>query len=198
MVVRARLRPGHEEEGVRCQTWWGLKKDGRWVFSENVSLEGLGGFAGLYMPPVQPSRAFFTLVRFGNYDGQLIKILPSGKVLRCPGGNYFLTPDNQYMVSLADMDGAFRMSATNLKDGSTCFTLDFEGEITAFLQKGNQVLVQVEPNDESNWPPRFYAIDFQRGISKRQPDSIKSGTALMPWAFEPAPGSDCACEGKAR
>lgn len=90
-------------------------------------IEALGGLATVLVPVLQPSKDYFILAKFGDYDGNVLLIDPIGMIRTIKGGNFFITDDHRYLISPYNSDCA-GLSVFDLKEDSLIYDKNCEND----------------------------------------------------------------------
>ena len=81
-----------------CRIWLTVKMGNAVVDQLFINdCEVVGGCSRIYVSSVQPSKDYFILSKFGDYDGQILIIDKSGGIKTFVGGHYYLSVDNKYV-----------------------------------------------------------------------------------------------------
>jgi hypothetical protein len=83
-----------------CRTWVDIRTDGQ--LKKRISyldIEPVGYSYGIFVPKVQKSPEYLTLVKLGDYDGRLLLVTRNGTVQNLRGGSFFVTVDGRFLVS---------------------------------------------------------------------------------------------------
>jgi hypothetical protein len=90
-------------------------------------IEAQGGLAAVLVPIQQPSKDYFVLVKFGDYDGNILLVDHVGMIRTIRGGNFFITDDQRYLVSPYDSDCA-GLTVFDLKEDSLIYDKTCEND----------------------------------------------------------------------
>lgn len=75
------------------------------LYFENI--EPVGSSYGICFNKKQPNDKFLIGSKYGDYSGQLIIIDNKGKIIKNPGGDYFISDNNRFIISdwYSDLSG---------------------------------------------------------------------------------------------
>lgn len=85
---------------IECKAWLTVKKGNKvtgQMFFDDISPDF--GPAGIFFPVKQPREDLVVAMKFGDYDGKIIVVDRDGNVNTMPGGDFYLSEDNQYLFS---------------------------------------------------------------------------------------------------
>lgn len=88
-----------------CRAWFEVRMQGkvlRQVYYDDV--EALGGYYGIFVPAKQPLSEFFLATKRGDYDSRLLMVGADGSVADLPGGLYFATSDQRFLIGEQQKD----------------------------------------------------------------------------------------------
>lgn len=139
-----------EADNVRCgRALLNVKRDDNIVDQKYYhDFEPFGGNYGLFVPPHQPSKTFFLVIKYGDYDGRLLIINSLGRIEDSPGGNYFITQDKNYLISDYDSDNN-GLTVVNLKTGHVEFSTNISDSQYQWYLKDNKYYFTI-----SEWLPQ--------------------------------------------
>ena len=88
-----------------CRGWLFIKQGKKVIHTIYYSgLNAVGGCSGIYLPHVQPRKDYFLIVKYGDYDGNIIILDAYGNVTKEMGGSIEVSPDKRYLFSDYDSD----------------------------------------------------------------------------------------------
>ena len=90
----------HKDTPHFCSAWVEVLKGEQLVkrlYYEDI--EPVGFSFGAFVPQQQLAPEYFTVVKEGDYDGRLLLIEKDGSVVNLPGGFYFVTSDQKFLIS---------------------------------------------------------------------------------------------------
>lgn len=90
-----------------CRAWFEVRRQGkvlRQLYFDDI--ESLGGYYGIFVPAKQPLSEFFLATKQGDYDSRLLMVGADGSLADLPGGLYFATPDQRFLIGEQQMDQA--------------------------------------------------------------------------------------------
>jgi hypothetical protein len=86
-------------EDAGCKAWLEVKKGNKstgMLFYDDIQFDNA---AGLFFPKKQPREDLFMVCKFGDFDGRIIVIDRDGKINDSPGGDFYVSEDNNYLFS---------------------------------------------------------------------------------------------------
>ena len=87
-------------EDPECKAWLTVKKGNKvtgQLFFDDISADY--GPAGIFFPVKQPREDMLVAMKFGDYDGKLIIVDRDGNLNVVPGGDFYLSEDNDMIFS---------------------------------------------------------------------------------------------------
>lgn len=94
-------------EDPECKAWLTVKKGNKvmgQMFFDDISPDY--GPAGIFFPTKQPREDMLIAMKFGDYDGKLIIVDRDGNLNVAPGGDFYLSEDNDMIFSNYSADQA--------------------------------------------------------------------------------------------
>jgi hypothetical protein len=90
-----------------CRAWFTLSQGNKVIYQYFYkSMEPVGGCAGIFIPDNQPRNDFFIFSKFGDYDGHILIIDSTGKLIEKLGGAFYISKSKRYLFSNYDSDYA--------------------------------------------------------------------------------------------
>ena len=98
-VLQAKKATPDASSPHACRAWFEVKKEDRLLkrlYYDDI--EAVGFSYGIFVPKRQPLPDYFVAVKEGDYDGRLLLVAKNGTLANLPGGFYFLTTDQRFVV----------------------------------------------------------------------------------------------------
>lgn len=90
-----------------CRAWLQVRSGDRMLRQAYFDdIEPVGGGFGIFVPKHQPFEDYLVALKLGDYDGRLLLVGKDGSLTNIPGGDFFLTPDERYLIGAHDSDYA--------------------------------------------------------------------------------------------
>ena len=130
---------------------------------DSLLIEGcdaVGGCSGIYVADEQPSKDYFVLSKFGDYDGRILIVDTSGSIQSFFGGHYFVSADNRYLFSpySSDLPG---LTVLDLSKNQVLYTSDTLHTYPAdFYYSGSQYFATVLDDSGVIDPTRVAFFNF--------------------------------------
>jgi len=91
-----------------CRAWLEVRDGGRVIRQAYFDdIDAIGWIYGIFLPEHQPLPDYFLAIKEGDYDGRLLLVGKDGSLTNLPGGDFFLTPDKQYLIGSHDSDSQY-------------------------------------------------------------------------------------------
>ena len=104
-----------------CRAWLNVEFNNKIIHQIYLDdIEPVGAQYGLFVPRNQPNKEFFTIVKFGDYDGKLYLVDKEGNINDFWGGAYFITIDKKFMISEHHSD-LHEIEVIDLMNGKSFF-----------------------------------------------------------------------------
>jgi hypothetical protein len=168
-----------------CGAWVEVLKDSHLLRRFSCpDIEPVGFSFGAFVPKLQPE-GYFAVAKEGDYDGRLLLVAPGGKVVDLPGGFYFVTRDNRFLVSEYSSDSP----------GFTVFdlvaqrsVLKEDADVYDWFRDGAGYFFSL-----GDIPVNFKRLDLKkhRMIDITVKDSDLKVARKVQFDFDPRPKQDC-------
>jgi hypothetical protein len=82
-----------------CRAWFQVEKGNRLLrqlYDDDIDPSGFSH--GIFLPKRQLLPDYFVAVKEGDYDGRLLLVAKNGTLKNLPGGFYFLTTDQNFVI----------------------------------------------------------------------------------------------------
>jgi|HubBroStandDraft_6_1064221.scaffolds.fasta_scaffold99375_3 hypothetical protein len=101
----------------QCRAWLEVRK-GSALLKQfyYADIRPVGNSFGIFLPKQQAADDYFVAVKGGDYDGRLLLVGKDGATHDLPGGYFFLTEDQRFLVSEYSSD-LYVVAVFDLKDG---------------------------------------------------------------------------------
>ena len=183
LITQANAITNYRLKDVLCAGWIFIKSNKGEIDSIVFpNIIDYGGNAGLFVPNKQFSDNLFAIEKLGDYSGMLILIDLNGKVLKFPGGAYFLAKDKNILFSISELDctGIDIIDLNTLKSlySTTCLpkSPDF------WFQIGNKYYFTSIDYPDSAY---FYEGPKRGFISKLLNNKLSEGSEKIELDFNP-------------
>lgn len=104
-LIKVSSKGDNNENAFYCRAWLKILLNDSTIDSLYFDNMVPGrGCAGLYMDDEQPVTNYFSMVKFGDYNGRTLVIDNHGKIHNIIGGKYFITRDKRYLFSIYEGD----------------------------------------------------------------------------------------------
>jgi hypothetical protein len=88
-----------------CRAWMEVRDGGKILRQAYFDdMDAIGWIYGIFLPKHQPLSDYFLAIKEGDYDGRMLLVGKDGSLTNLPGGDFFLTPDNRYLIGSHDSD----------------------------------------------------------------------------------------------
>ncbi|HEX2868468.1 MAG TPA: SH3 domain-containing protein [Ignavibacteriales bacterium] len=126
-----------------------------------INIDAAGGCAGISFPKEQASEKYLFGCKYGEYNGRLIQIDEDGKITTYAGGNYFVTKDNRFLVSVwdSDMPG---ITVVDMYKGIKYFEKEFEDQFYSdtWFELGGEYYA-LPPDYKTELPVQGYKLNLE-------------------------------------
>ncbi len=126
-----------KEDGLfGCRAWLSITNGSQTVYHEYFeAIEALGGWAGLFLPEVQPLVNYFFISKYGDYAGRVIILDTDGNLSMIPGGDFSISDDSRYLFTsnFTDIGG---ITVYDLVKNEVLFTVEGGYVLSWYYQDG--------------------------------------------------------------
>lgn len=147
-------------------------------------LEPLGNLSGLFVPAVQPSRRFFSIIKYFSYDARHLLIDRDGTVIDLPGGKFFVVKvEGRALMFVIHMtDGQGPVTVFDLKSGKSVVTLKLPIYVTDAFTSENDVYLRGPSlkNPAGEAPKAWVCVDGRNFESEYRPLILPAEMKRLP------------------
>src|SRR5437879_13728514 len=98
-ILQAKKATPDSSSPHTCRAWFEVEKENRLLkrlYYDDIDASGFS--YGIFVPKRQPLPDYFVAVKEGDYDGRLLLVAKDGTLANLPGGFYFLTTDQRFVI----------------------------------------------------------------------------------------------------
>lgn len=98
-------------------------------------IEPVGSSYGICFSDKQPNSKFIVGSKYGDYSGQIIIIDDKGTIIKEPGGNYFTSESNGFIISdwHSDLSG---LTIFDFEEGKICYSKELPVHLSEWYENG--------------------------------------------------------------
>jgi hypothetical protein len=189
----------HDELPYVCRAWLDVAKSKETVLRRYFDdIDAVGGSYGLFVPEVQPSSAFFAVIKEGDYNGRLFLVRKDGKVFDLLGGPYFISKDKRYLFSQYASDNS-GLVVFDLRKGVVVFSSDNLPEYQHhwYVLKDSYFFTASDWPDTSGMPRErkgvafFFDFKSRKIVKKSMTSQEMAASHPVAYDFDPRKCQDC-------